>query len=196
MEIKILDSSDADALRPLFSNKRMMGVDTTHHLFMEDDADFLKVSYDAFCDTYLANLNNYKAFGSIENGIVTSLISFIEPIDTADWYGTKVRSLNRQHIPDVLDKVIEYNEENGRYKFYSMFGAKYRKSYRRFAFSEWAQERYEYVDEILVPAKTRCVYLTYWLLLYGRTLIPTDSIVRCTFLKQKYRETLPIGGNI
>ena len=104
--------------------------------------------------------------------------------------------MKRSHVAPLLDHVLAYNEANGRLKFYSMFNVKYAKSYRRFAFSLDAQERYDFVDELIVPARTKCIYQTYWYLLFNRTLVPADSMVRCTFLKQKYRTTIPIGGNL
>lgn len=196
MEIVKLDSSHKEMVKGLFSNTKYMGMDYNKEHFTDKDAKFMEMSYNVFCDTYLSDLKNYKAFGSIENGVVTAFISFYEPTDTADWYGTQIRSMNRSHVAPVLDHVLAYNESNGRLKFYSMINLKYAKGYRRFAFSPEAQERYEFVDELIVPAKTKCYYQAYWYLLFNRTLVPTDSMVKCTFLKQKYRTKVPIGGNL
>lgn len=198
MEIELLNRSHRGAIESLFRNPRYMGIslDDKEGTFMENDADFLEIAYNVFCDTYLSDLNNFKAFGSVENGQVTSYISFYESVETPDWYWTQIRSKSRTAIPHVLDKAIDYNEKNGRLKFYSMFNEKYAKSYRRLAFSDAVNERYDFFDEFVVPEKTKCFYLVPWQILFNRTLVPARSLVRCTFLKQQYRETLPIAGGL
>jgi len=194
--IELLNSSHRNGVKHLFTSSRYMGLDYTKDLFLEADAEFMKIAYDAFCDTYLTDLRNFKAFGNVENGIVTSYISFYESVESAEWFWTQIRSRDRGSIKSILDKVVAHNEEHGRYKFYSMFNAKYAKSYRRLTFSEAVSERYDFFDEFIVPSKTRCFYQVPWQVLFNRTLVPTDSIVRCTFLKQEYRTQLPIGGGL
>jgi hypothetical protein len=107
-----------------------------------------------------------------------------------------IRSLNdKNYVRPLLDAAMAFNEVRGRLKFYTLWNANHGKLLRRFAFSPEATLRYDYVDEIIIPAKTKCVYTNYWQILFNRTLLPVDSIVRCTFLKQEYRTT-PVGGNI
>jgi len=194
--IELLDSSHKDAVKHLFSSPRYMGLDYKKDLFLEADAEFMKIAYDGFCDTYLSNLSNFKAYGNIDAGVVTSYIAFYESTESAEWFWTQIRSKDRMSIPDILDTVISYNEKHGRYKFYSMFSARYARTYRRLTFSKDVSERYDFFDEFIVPAKTKCFYQVPWQVLFNRTLVPVDSIVRCTFLKQKYREILPIGGGL
>lgn len=198
MEIELLNSSHIFALESLFRNPKYMGIslDDKEGKFMEKDADFQQIAYDVFCDTYLSGLNNFKVIGSIENGEVTSYISFYESVETPDWYWTQIRSKSPRAIPHLLDKATDYNEKNGRLKFYSMFNEKYAKTYRRLAFSESVNERYDFFDEFIVPEKTKCFYLIPWQILFNRTLVPVNSLVRCTFLKQQYRENLPILGGL
>lgn len=197
MEIRRLTSSDAQNLKPLYSTKKYMGVSTDTNTFVgADKKEFLELAYNVFCDTYLSGLNNYSAFGVIEDGEVTSMISAYQSPDNPEWYWTQIRSNNANGIKPCLDSVLKYQEASGRLKFYTMFNAKYKKSWRRFAFSEYNSERYGYFDEYMVPAKTKCLYMMPWFVLYNRTLLPVDSIVRTTFLKQEYREQLAIGGNI
>ncbi len=196
MIVERLTISHLEGLRPLFSSEKYMGVSSNTEYFVDNEVKFNELAYEVFCDTYLSNLNNFKAIGSIEDGVVTSLISFYEAIDSPAWYWTQIRSKNYKTIPAVLDAVMKHNESNGRLKFYSMFNSKYAKSYRRLAFSKEAQERYGFIDECIVPIKTKCIYQDYWQILFNRTLVPVESLVRCTYLKQEYRHTLPIAGNL
>ncbi len=196
MNVERLTMAHAEGLKLLFSAEKYMGVSSNKEYFVGNEVKFNELAYNVFCDTYLSGLNNFKAYGSVEDGVVTSLISFYEAIDSPSWYWTQIRSKDHSAIPDVLDAVVAHNEANGRLKFYSMFNAKYAKSYRRLSFSKAVQERYGFIDEVIVPAKTKCIYQDYWQILFNRTLVPVDSLVRCTYLKQEYRETLPIAGNI
>jgi hypothetical protein len=196
MTIERLTKSHAEGLKLLFSDEKFMGVSSTEQYFFETDLKYNEVAYNVFCDTYLSELNNFKAYGKIENGTVTALISFYEAIDSPSWYWTQIRSKNPMYIPDILDTVIAYNEANGRLKFYSMFNAKYAKSYRRLSFSGDVKKRYGFIDECIVPAKTKCIYQDYWQILFNRILLPVDSLVRCTYLKQEFRHSLPIAGNM
>lgn len=194
MEIKILNSSDAESVKELFVAKKYMGIDEDSHR-LYPDVEFKELAYDVFCETFLSGLKTYKAFGSIENGKITSYISFHESADSPEWYWTHMRSNSSNRVlPKVLDKVIEYNESNGRLKFFSMFNSKYSAVMRRLTFSDYNSERYGFFDEFIVPTKTRCIYTTHWHELFTRTLLPVDALVRCSFLKQEYRTNIPIGG--
>ena len=194
--IELLNKNHAELAKTLFySTDRYMGVDLNVSSFMEKDAEFLSIAYTNFCDTYLSDLNNFKAYGNIEDGKMNAYIAFYESNDAPEWFGTQIRSHDKKIIPSVLDKVMEHNEARGRFKFYSMFNMKYAKSFRRFAFSEYNSERYGSYEEFIVPAKTKCVYTMPWQILYNRTLVPVDTIVRCTFLKNEYR-IIPIAGSL
>lgn len=197
MIIRKINKDDADALKPVFLTKKYMGSDVATTDFFEKDR-MGELYHAAFCSTYLTKLATYHAFGAFnEQGHVVGLISCYQSPDEPSWYGTQVRSNgDRQVARDLLDTMIKFNEEQGRYKFYTLWNAAHAKLLRRFTFSKWADERYDYFDEIIVPAKTKCLYLNYWHVLFNRILLPNDTIVRCTFLKQEYRTTIPIGGNI
>lgn len=187
--IELLTSEHAAAVQPLFSSEKYMGAGTAAFAYS-------KASYDVFCDTYLSNLNTFKAFGNVKDGVVTSFVSFHESIDAPEWYWTQVRSFDQRSISSVLDAVIKHNEERGRLKFFSLFNKKYVRGVRRFAFSEFNKERYDYFDEFIVQSKMKCFYTTPWQVLFNRSLVPVDAIMRCSFLKQSYRTTLPIAGNL
>ena len=165
--------------------------------FSNDPGQFNHLLYSIFCGNYLAGLKNFHAFGHISEGEVKALISFYESPDEPSWYYTVYRSSgNNDLLRDVLDAVISYNERNGRLKFYTLTSLRHSKLLRNFHWSKYNSERYGYFDEYICPARHRTYYTTHWELLYKRFLLPTDSIVRCNFLKQEYRTTLPVGGNI
>jgi len=77
-----------------------------------------------------------------------------------------------------------------------MFNATYARVFRKLAFSKLNKERYGAFDEFTVAAKEKCLYTLPWQILFNRTLLPVDTIVRCTFLKQEYRTTLHKGSNL
>jgi len=191
-----LGQSHKESIKPLFYRDTYMGMDLSSNYIVDPSEQAQTVFYNTFIDTYLSGLRNYKALGLIEGGEVKSLISFYISPDEPCWYGTMIRSLNdKNYVRPLLDAAMSYNEVRGRLKFYTLWNADHGKLLRRFAFSSEANQRYDYVDEILVPSRSKPVYTNYWQILFNRTLLPVDSIVRCTFLKQEYRTT-PIGGNI
>lgn len=199
MNIIELNASHIDLVKPLFYTKNYMGTDLHANYFVPTDKNPIEeIHHRSFVETYLSNLSSYKALGlQAEDGSIKSLISFYMSPDEPCWYGTMIRSSNnKEYVRPLLDAAMAYNEARGRLKFYTLWSGKHAKLLRRFAFSDEARERYDYFDEIFVPAKTKCVYTNYWQVLFGRILLPTDTIIRCTFLKQEYRTQLPRGGNL
>lgn len=196
MTIIKLDANHAELIKPLYVKKSYMGtnIDSFHAPMTHD---FQSLLYEYFCSAYLSGLNNYHAHGLLEDGKIKAFIAFYEHSEEPSWYYTNCRSSgNTKHLKVLLDNVLAHNEANGRLKFYTLVNQKHANLLRKFHFSKDANERYDYIDEFMVPAKNRCYYNNAWELLYNRTLIPTDTIIRCTFLKQKYRIILPIGGNL
>jgi hypothetical protein len=158
-----------------------------------------ELSLKLFADTYLTDSQNYHAYGVQDvHGNINSVLGFYESIDDPSWYWNLIRTSgnNSNEIKMLLDKAISHNEEKGRFKFYSMFPLEYRKAYRRLAFSNNAKERYDYFDEFQVESNHYPIFTLPWQILYNRTLVPIDSIVRCTFLKQQYRDTLYKAGRL
>jgi hypothetical protein len=199
MTVIKLDSSHKEAVKGLFDTKKYMGVDVNDTSFNRggDGEKFNEVLYNIFCSNYLSDLNNFHAYGYLEDGQVKALISFYESNEEPSWFYTIYRSSGDNNLLRlVLDEVIKHNEERGRLKFYTLTHATHTKLLRRFHWSKYNNERYGYFDEFLVPAKNKCLYVNPWELLFKRFLVPEDSIVRCNYLKQEYRTTLPIGGNI
>jgi hypothetical protein len=199
MTVIKLNETHRDAVRSLFQLEKYMGVAITDPSYASKNEQINDRLYRVFCSTYLNNLNNFHAYGIIdsETGVVQALISFYESDEEPAWYYTVYRSLgNNNLLRDILDKVIEHNEANGRLKFYTLVHSTHSKLLRRFHWSKYNDERYDYIDEFMVPAKSKCFYTNHWELLYKRFLLPNDSTVRCNFLKQEYRKQLPIGGNL
>lgn len=190
-----LDMSHADAVRHLFYLKNYMGADIKQAGFYSAE-ESVTLYHEAFCETYLSGLNNYKSVGYFKDEKCLGAISYYISPDEPSWYGTQIRSIGgRQVVRDLLDAVIQRNEEDGRFKFYTLWSAEHVSALRKFAFNKETNERYDYYDEYYVPAQHKCLYINHWHVLFNRVLLPIDTVVRCTFLKKQYR-TLPKGGNI
>ena len=198
MNIVKLNSNHIIGVRSLFEVSSIyMGV--KHEQFSyPPNMQVSPVLYTIFCDTYLSDLNNFCAFGAVDDqGIVHALMSFYISNDDPSWFFTVGRSLgNNFLLKDILDEVMKYNENMGRLKFYTCMNIEKAHLMRRLGFSKEARERYDYFDEYTVDAKHKSFYLLHWEILYKRTLVPLKTVIRCTFLKREYRTALPIGGNI
>lgn len=194
MQIIKLTSLHAEAVKDLFYLKKYMGVDN----FDQGDPTFQDRLYEIFCDNYLSDIENFYAYGAVDDdNKVHALISFYVSCEEPSWYFTIYRSDgNNNLLKPILDEIIKFNEDNGRLKFYTLVNKEHSKLLRRFTWSKYNSERYGYFDEFVVPSLYKCFYNNPWDLLYKRTLIPTDTVVRCNYLKQEYRTSLPIGGNI
>lgn len=199
MNIVKLDTTHIPLIQHLFNGPKFMGVDVDKNYFVGKNYQFSTFYYEAFIETYISGLKNYHAFGAMDqDGNINTVLGFYQSQDDSSWYWNQVRSSghNRKEIQSTLDEVIKFNEADGRLKFYSMFPLEYRNLYRRLAFSQFNAERYDYFDEYYVPLKHSVRFTLHWQILYNRTLVPTDTIVRCTFLKQKYRDDLYNAGRL
>lgn len=196
MSVIKLDSSHIDAVQGLFRNKKYMGLPLSEWSRNEDA--FNTRLHNIFCSNYLSGINdNFHAYGWCEDGVITALISFYESSEEPAWYYTLYRSDgSTQRLSDVLDAAIAHNEERGRLKFYTLVNSEHSRLLRRFHWSDYNNERYGYFDEYVVPPKNKCFWVNAWDLLYKRTLIPESTTVRCNFLKQEYRDSLPAGGHL
>ena len=189
MSVVKLNISHVDSVTRLLHSPLLLQ-DAKLNTFVQDG-----VLSGVFCEHYLSDLNNFHAYGSIHDGEVTSLISFYESETEPAWYSTSyVRG--DDSVKDVLDAVILHNEQNGRLKFYNRISDLNQGFDRTNLWNTGNNARYDYIDEYMVPAQTKCVYSHPFELLYFRYIYPENTIVRCNFLKQQYRVTLPQGGNI
>ncbi len=196
-----LTSDHYEAVKPLFYNSsKYMGVANPDPYFETEDVDlsFNEKLHDIFCNQYLSHLKSFHAFGVLdENENILSFSTFHESQDEPCWFYTMYRgSGDRNHAIAVLDKMMEYNESNGRLRYYTLVNAKHKRLLRRFSYSDYNNERYDHYDEVFVPKNTRCFYAKYWQILYRRSLIPVDTVIRCSFLKQQFRTQVPIGGHL
>ena len=156
-----------------------------------------QILYESFCNNYLMGLDNFHAFGKIDNGKIVSFISFYESIDEPSWYQTSFRNIGKpEYLIELLDNIIEYNENNGRLKFYTLLMVDQQNVIKRFELSDNAIERYGCFDEYVCKENQKPYFNQHWEILYKRTLIPTETVVCCNYLKRKYRTTLPNLGNI
>ena len=196
MSVVKLDSTHTELIKKLFTHKKYMGVDNLDS-FMVADEGLNQLIYDRFCANYLSDLKNFHAYGYMEDNAITALVSFYESVEEPAWYYTLCRSSgNNQLLKSILDKIISHNESNGRLKFYTVVNQKHIKLLRKFSYSSYNDKRYGYFDECIVPTRCKSYYTNHWELLYHRLLLPEDTIVRCSYLKQEYRTQLPVGGNI
>ena len=187
MAVLKLGPSHVDAVQQLFGKSP----DTSTGDFNVNLLDF---SCESFCDVYLAGRESFHAYGYIdENGTLTSLISFYESDEEPSWYYTfGFTDPDNDHLNEVLDAAINDNETTGRLKFYT-------KIHSRSRGSQWSDNnntRYSFFDEYVIPSHGICFYDHHSLALFFDKMIPGELIVRCNFLKQEYREVLPLGGNL
>jgi hypothetical protein len=197
MKVRILNQQDSEITKDLFKTPNFMGANINEKDFFvaEKHVEFY---HESFCCSYLSGLKNYKAIGYFnDDNNILGLISLYQSPDEPSWYGTQIRSIGgKQTVRMLLDHAIDLNEKDGRLKFYTLWSRKQTKYLRRFAFSNYNNARYDYFDEYFVPTKNKCFYTNHWHILFNRVLLPIDVVVRCTFLKQQYRNIIPIGGNI
>lgn len=188
MKIVKLDSSHSDMVEHLFfENQKYMEEEFKYNY------EYRFIHYKQFCDSYLSDLPNHHAYGIIEDDEVKTFISFYESVEEPSWYFTMVRSDGSngpKNTEYLLDKVVEHNENRGRYKFYCAMNKRHtnKRITRKFGFSKYVDERYDFFDEYLVEKHTMPPYNHHYEILFNRSLLPVDFVIRCTFLKQQYRK--------
>ena len=198
MKILKLDISHADKVKTLYQNSKYMGIDVAGNWAYNADA-YNEFVFGIFQKTYLSGLTNFNAYGLFnDNDEVECLISLYDSNDEPSWYYTMCRSKgNTEAVKRLLDGVIEIQEAKNRFKFYTLVNVRHAPLLRKFTYSEYNNERYGFYDEFVVPAKTRCYYNNPWELLFKKVLLPVDTVVRCSYLKNEYRPNpLPIGGGL
>lgn len=146
-----------------------------------------------FISYYLGDTTNFRAYGYFVNDQLHGVISCIKSLFDASWYITHVFYLDISIVPKLLSYCITTYENEGLYKFYNLVSEN---DNNDLFWKDTDKERYIHVDECVIPVKTKCFYNHYWLILQERLLLDTEYIVRCNFLKQEYRKSIPISGNI
>lgn len=197
MKILRLGTQHIEPVRELYQSSKYMGIDVAGN-WDGDHEDYNDFLFGVFQKTYLSGLNNFQAYGLFNDiGQLECLISLYDSSDEPAWYYTMCRSKgNTDLLKQLFDEVIKTQESKNRFKFYTLVNARHAPLLRKFTYSDYNNERYGYYDEFVVPAKTRCYYNNAWELLFKKVLLPVDSVVRCSYLKQEYRPKLPIGGSL
>lgn len=146
---------------------------------------------DNFANIYLSGLNSFHCVGQFDDtGILKGVVSFYEDINDPSWYITnRIQSRNSDNMTLLLDTVIKHQENNRRLKFYTLLTDSI-----KLKLGKLNTNRYDYYDEYIVPEKSKCFYTHAWEILFKRTLLPVESVVRCSFLKQEYRTKKMLGG--
>lgn len=183
MDIKLLTEHDTNLVRQFYA------ADTK--VFNERINKF-----EIFSDTYLSNLRNYKAYASVENESITSIVGFYESADYPEWFVTYMMCTVQDHLRLVMNDAIDYNERKGKLRFFSLIDEKHQPTYNNIILSDEQWRRYGWFDDFMVKSKNKCIHVMPWHALYFRTLVDGNTIVRCNFLKQENRKTIPNGGNI
>ena len=198
MKILKLDTTHTDQIKDLYNRSKYMGVDVAGNWAGRPD-EYNEYMFSVFTKTYLSGLNNFHAYGVIDDlGNIPCLITLYNSNDEPAWYYTQCRSSgDLETLKHLFDGILEVQETSHRYKFYTLVNTKHAALLRRFTYSNYNDQRYGYYDEFTVPAKTRCYYNNAWELLFKKVLLPVDTVVRCSYLKQEYRPAeLPIGGGL
>lgn len=198
MQILKLDTTHSQQIWNLYNRSKYMGVDVAGNWNSRPDL-YNEFLFSVFKKTYLSGLNNFHAYGIIEDdGTIPCVITFYDSSDEPAWYYTQCRSAgDLDKLKQLFDGILEIQESKHRYKFYTLVNTKHAALLRRFTYSDYNDERYGYYDEFVVPAKTKCYYNNAWELLFKKVLLPVDTVVRCSYLKQEYRpKELPIGGSL
>jgi hypothetical protein len=201
MSVVRLSSEHVDAIKDLFYFQKLMGsnVNSPEYEYFKTVGNEKNINsriYSNFCETYLSDLKQFHAFGYVQDEIVKCIIAFYVASDEPSWYNTVCYgSGDRDFLVQSWDAVLKYNEENGIYKFFTVFNTDLERMQRRLYWSKYNNERYGYFNEYMLPKKTKTVYEKHWKILFNQILLPNDSIVRCNYLKPEYRSTV-IAGNI
>jgi hypothetical protein len=197
MKISKLDLSHSNEIKELYLHGKFMGESVSSSWTSVDD-DYNNLAFEIFKKTYLSGLNNFHAFGMFnDTNTLECLISLYDSSDEPSWYYTLCRSKgNIKLIKKLFDHVLEVQESKNRYKFYTLVNKRHSKLLRKFTYSNYNNNRYGYYDEFIVHANTKCYYNNAWELLFKRTMLPVDTIVRCSYLKQEYRGNIPLGGSL
>lgn len=198
MKILKLDTNHSDQIKQLYNNSQYMGIDIAGN-WANNTEFYNEYVFGVFKKTYLTGLNNFHSYGLFnDEGTAECLISLYDSNDEPSWYYTMCRSLGKTDlVKQLFDRVIEIQEQKNRFKFYTLVNVRHAPLLRKFTYSDYNNKRYGYYDEFVVPAKTRCYYNAAWELLFKKVLLPVDTVVRCSYLKQEYRPIpLPIGGGL
>lgn len=143
-------------------------------------------NYGIFCSYYLTNLEKFHGWGTFNDNKLISAIGYYDSIDDAAGYLTH-QCGEFKYIGVTLDSVAAQLEAVGKYKIYSRLYSDDVSVWDE-CLSDSFKSRYITVTEYTVRTKEPCIYTFPWHVLYMRTLWSRDTVVKCSFLKEEYRE--------
>ena len=147
--------------------------------------NFVSLDHEVFAKNYLGQLKNWHSF---INNKKTSAVVCYQGEDDPSWYITNI--YGTEDINDLITEAVVYNETCNLNKFYIVIPVQDLNNF------DLQLVNYDYFDEIFVKEKTRCYYTTFWQVLYKRTIPNKDTIVRCYYLKEKFRKLTTSMSNI
>lgn len=190
--IELLTEAHADAIRPLFYNRNHLNYGVAS--LLSTGEGFHQAAYQFFVDSYLSGLQDFQAYGVIQDGTVVAMIGIYTSHDSPEWYVAQIfcQAVAAYHFAPLIHHVAKIQEALGRNRFIAL-GAP--ATHWFFTPDPGKQSRYEVVEEMTVPAKTRCFFNTYWQVLFNRALFPTDQPIRSWTLRPERRSRF-IGGSM
>jgi hypothetical protein len=146
---------------------------------------------------YLSHQSNaYQCFGCFDGDRLLGTI-------TADYLERRPEWILRRIVVDqnikgssdatavaqaLMIHALEFGEQLGYYQHRNLIPAKYRDAHLKFWGNNPARVgRYEVYQVEFIPAGERPRFAEHWEQLFGRVVMPVDSVVRVSMLKQAYR---------
>lgn len=198
MQTRLLNYTDLDDLTGLLSRQQ-----TYFGMPIEQFPGELvsKKSIFNYTNSYLKEENAYyKAFGHFnEEGVLQGSISVDFMQDQPFWIlrrivvdeSIKAESSTVRIINELMKIAIEVGEAAGYYQHLYLIPAKYKRAHSKiWADHDLRKNRYMAVEMEHVKANTPSRFRLYWELLYGRTVFPLDTVVRCSFMVADVRDAL------
>ena len=82
-------------------------------------------------------------------------------------------------VSRLMTDTLTYYKSLGYQRFYTVYRAKHLKAYQRLWRSDKILDGWMSWTELRVPANTKPQQFEFWDRLYGRMLVPEDTLVRC-----------------
>lgn len=198
MQTRLLKYSDLEALTELLGKQQ-----TYFGLPIEQFPGELvsKKSIFTYTNCYLKDENAYyKAFGCFnDEGVLQGSISVDFMQDQPFWIlrrivvdeDIKADAKTVKIINELMKIAIETGEAAGYYQHLYLIPAKYKRAHSKiWGEHDLRKDRYSAVELEYVKADTPSRFRLYWELLYGRTMFPLDTVVRCSFMNANVRDAL------
>lgn len=198
MQTRLLQYTDLDNLTNLLSRQQ-----TYFGLPIEQFPGELvsKKSIFNYTNSYLKEENAYyKAFGCFDDeGNLQGSISVDFMQDQPFWIlrrivvdeSIKADAKTIKIINSLMKHAIEAGETAGYFQHLYLIPAKYKRAHSKiWGEHDLRKDRYTAVEMEYVKANTPSRFRLYWELLYGRTVFPLDTVVRCSIMNADVRDSL------